>query len=342
MAKQKENGGKTRRHDRKGPPRKEQEAQKRMTQRNVVVKDEAKEEVKGEENGPNKGNKEAAMFENNENPDGEDSGDYDEDEDDDYDPESNKNPVSEPESESESDKDAAPDYSAVTAAVSSVRTRSQRERELPSKQPTTLVVEDSKLDISSIFQELKQRSKNPHLYREEEKGDEKPEEKPAEDVLGPEKIRIETSYAFAGKVITELKLVDSDSAEAKAYLSSTSALSLKPEEERKNRSSIPVIRKLPNSEETVELRIKLKRPSLIDKFLGSVNNKRLKLSTLEKSRLDWASFVDKRKIKDELSIHNKGGYLDRQDFLGRVDAKRGENFAKAREENRQRSEAKLG
>lgn len=330
MAKQKEKGGNTRRPDRKGAHKKELEAQKKMAQRNVLVKDEAKDQAKEEA-------KEEAKHDSN----GEDSGDYDEDEDDDYDPESNKNPVSEAESESENDKDAAPDYSAVTATVSSVRTRSQREREQPSKQPTTLVVEDSKLDITSIFDELKQRFKNPHLYREEE-GDEKPEQKPAEDVLGPEKIRIETSYAFAGKVITELKLVDSDSAEAKAYLSSTSALSLKPEEERKNRLSIPVIRKLPNSEETVELRIKLKRPSLIDKFLGSVNNKRLKLSTLEKSRLDWASFVDKRKIKDELSIHNKGGYLDRQDFLGRVDAKRGENFAKAREENRQRSEAKLG
>lgn len=290
-------------------------------------------DVKPEAEDDKASKKDAETAENNQK-EAENSDDYDEEEDDDYDPESKKEAVSESESEAE---EAAPDYSAVTASVSSVRTRSQRDRELPSKQPSTLVIEDSGLDIASIFNDLKERSKNPHLYKEkDEKEDEKETTtvKATEDVLGPEQIRIETSYAFAGKVITELKMVDADSAEAKAYLSSTSALTVKPEETGRNRSSIPVIRKLPNSEETIELRIKLKRPSLIDKFLGSISNKRLKLSTLEKSRLDWASFVDKRKLKDELTIHNKAGYLDKQDFLGRLDAKRDEQFVKAREENR--------
>ena len=46
---------------------------------------------------------------------------------------------------------------------------------------------------------------------------------------------------------------------------------------------------------------------------------KMKLSTLEKSRLDWASF-DKRNINEELKIHNKAGYLDKQDFINRMNS----------------------
>lgn len=45
-----------------------------------------------------------------------------------------------------------------------------------------------------------------------------------------------------------------------------------------------------------------------------------KLSTLEKSKLDWATYVDKEGINDELSAHNKDGYLAKQDFLNKVDS----------------------
>jgi len=51
-----------------------------------------------------------------------------------------------------------------------------------------------------------------------------------------------------------------------------------------------------------------------------------KLNTVEKSRLDWAQYVDEEGIKDELNVHSKAkeGYLGRMDFLGRVDANREE------------------
>ena len=97
------------------------------------------------------------------------------------------------------------------------------------------------------------------------------------------------------------------------------------------------MRQDPQTKETYELRIKLKRPSLIDKFIAlNGNNKKMKLSTLEKSRLDWASFIDKRKIGDELKRHNRGGYLDKQDFLNRVDYKKDEIYQRAKEEERKR------
>jgi Bucentaur or craniofacial development len=47
-------------------------------------------------------------------------------------------------------------------------------------------------------------------------------------------------------------------------------------------------------------------------------NKPAKLNVLEKSRLDWAGFVDKEGINDELKRYNKDGYIERQEFLKRA------------------------
>ncbi|XP_014279302.1 craniofacial development protein 1 [Halyomorpha halys] len=49
--------------------------------------------------------------------------------------------------------------------------------------------------------------------------------------------------------------------------------------------------------------------------------KKGKLSTLEKSKLDWDSFKVKEGIAEDLERHNKGrnGYLEKQDFLQRAD-----------------------
>lgn len=51
--------------------------------------------------------------------------------------------------------------------------------------------------------------------------------------------------------------------------------------------------------------------------------KKNKLSTLEKTKLDWNSFKRNQGIEEELHTHNKGkdGYLERQDFLQRADVR---------------------
>ncbi|KAK0658123.1 SWR1-complex protein 5 [Lasiodiplodia hormozganensis] len=51
-----------------------------------------------------------------------------------------------------------------------------------------------------------------------------------------------------------------------------------------------------------------------------------KLNTVDKSRLDWAGYVDKEGIADELDEYGraKEGYLGRMDFLNRVDERREE------------------
>lgn len=60
--------------------------------------------------------------------------------------------------------------------------------------------------------------------------------------------------------------------------------------------------------------------------------KEKKLNTVEKSAMDWAGFVDKEGIKDELDAagKSKGAYKARQEFLARVEAKKVEDERRAR------------
>ncbi|KAI8808204.1 bucentaur or craniofacial development-domain-containing protein [Cladochytrium replicatum] len=49
-----------------------------------------------------------------------------------------------------------------------------------------------------------------------------------------------------------------------------------------------------------------------------------KLNTLEKSKKDWAAFVSKEGIEDDLKQHNKDGYLEKVAFLQRTDERQAE------------------
>lgn len=287
-----------------------------------------------------------------------DEDDYDEEEDEDYDPEAvvETNKEDEEDDEKAEKDEKVPDFSAIeSATISQVRTRNQRlqERQVVQSRYIGSFETDSlglvpaprlTVDVDSIFNEMKENTLNDSRpdWKESITGDEGSNKsssdtgKNKDGTLGPRKIKIQTSYAFAGKLITETKEVDEDSAEAKAFLNSTSVVAAQDSDENAVRSFVPVIRKIPSTGEEVELRIKLKRPSLIDKFMSAHGSKKLKLSTLEKSRLDWASFVDQRKIGDELKLHNKAGYLDKQDFLGRVQEKQDIEYQKAKEEERLR------
>ncbi|KAA6409316.1 MAG: hypothetical protein FRX48_06869 [Lasallia pustulata] len=131
-------------------------------------------------------------------------------------------------------------------------------------------------------------------------------------VSSSDTISIKRTYTFAGETITEEKLVPKTSASALLYLQSQAA----------NTPSPPTP---PNQK---PLRRPKKRvsafepnPAGIVKGLPSAGPK---LNTIEKSKLDWAGYVDKEGIKEELDVAEKAkeGYLGRMDFLGRVEAKR--------------------
>ncbi|KAF7879238.1 hypothetical protein EAF04_000435 [Stromatinia cepivora] len=164
---------------------------------------------------------------------------------------------------------------------------------------------------------------------------------------GPDSmVMIKRTYNFAGKVITEQKLVSKDSAEAKLFLASQESnagkgdnagkeaeLFVKPKRNlKKARRSIfePIIENL--------------TPQRTDLYFGTAavtrnlnggvgaGKEAKKLNTVEKSAMDWAGFVDKEGYKDELDAagKKKGAYGERQAFLARVEAKKVEDERRAR------------
>ncbi|KAG7158893.1 Craniofacial development protein 1-like [Homarus americanus] len=64
-----------------------------------------------------------------------------------------------------------------------------------------------------------------------------------------------------------------------------------------------------------------KRPVGLSSIVGLLDNKKQKLTTLEKTKLDWNSFKTHEGIDEDLEQHKKSkhGYLDKQAFLERAD-----------------------
>lgn len=147
-------------------------------------------------------------------------------------------------------------------------------------------------------------------------------------------IKIKRTYKFAGEMITEEKIVPKDSAEAKAFLSSGEHVEFADVDAAAADASRHLRRPLrkisrfdPNPHGTIKKNWE-KQPAVeaVDTARGP------KINTVEKSRLDWAQYVDQAGIKDELRTHSKAkeGYIGRMDFLGRMEARREEEARQAR------------
>ncbi|KAF7535133.1 hypothetical protein G7Z17_g13256 [Cylindrodendrum hubeiense] len=144
-------------------------------------------------------------------------------------------------------------------------------------------------------------------------------------------IRIKRTYNFAGRVHTEEKLVHRDSAEAKLYLASQApdAPTEEPAAKRVTRKAFrsafePLIDPLP---QRADLNL-----GMAARIKAGKEAQATKLNTVEKSRMDWAGYVDKEGIKDELELagKSKDSYTAREDFLARSEAKRDEDSRRAR------------
>uniref|UniRef100_A0A8B9NDV6 Craniofacial development protein 1 n=1 Tax=Accipiter nisus TaxID=211598 RepID=A0A8B9NDV6_9AVES len=139
---------------------------------------------------------------------------------------------------------------------------------------------------------------------EEEKSGGKLQEKPKESEKPKDsgKVTITKVFDFAGEEVRVTKEVDSTSKEAKSFL----------KQQEKWQSAAPA--SLP----TVS---GVRRPSGMSSLLGKIGSKKQKMSTLEKSKLDWENFKEEEGIVEELAIHNRGkdGYIERKAFLERVD-----------------------
>jgi hypothetical protein len=158
---------------------------------------------------------------------------------------------------------------------------------------------------------------------------------------GPDSmIMINRTYNFAGKVHTEQKLVPRNSAEAKLYLASQ-PINTKPTSEEEvmafakpkrptkkaRRSVFEPLSELPQRK---DLHFGVRRES--DVVLLNSTKDTKKLNTVEKSAMDWAGFVDKEGIADELDAagKSKGAYKSRQEFLARVEQKKEEDARRVR------------
>ncbi|KAL4752456.1 bucentaur or craniofacial development-domain-containing protein [Aspergillus terricola var. indicus] len=169
-----------------------------------------------------------------------------------------------------------------------------------------------------------------------------------------EMVKIKRTYKFAGEMITEEKIVPRDSAEAKLFLSGNGdgeVVAVTEDEVANITGKGSEIASLNN---TLRIRRPLRKISRFDPNpfgtikkswgkqplteaeartgAGQENIRGPKINTVEKSRLDWAAYVDQEGISDELRMHSKAkeGFLGRMDFLNRVDAKKEEERRNAR------------
>ncbi|XP_045299525.1 craniofacial development protein 1 isoform X2 [Leopardus geoffroyi] len=128
-------------------------------------------------------------------------------------------------------------------------------------------------------------------------------EKPKET----EKVKITKVFDFAGEEVRVTKEVDATSKEAKSFFKQN-------EKEKPQAAGPAAVPPLPAGSG-------LKRSSGMTSLLGKIGAKKQKMSTLEKSKLDWESFKEEEGIGEELAIHNRGkeGYIERKAFLDRVD-----------------------
>ncbi|XP_072242638.1 craniofacial development protein 1 [Leuresthes tenuis] len=128
---------------------------------------------------------------------------------------------------------------------------------------------------------------------------------------GPAKVTITKVFDFAGEEVRVDKEVSADSREAKSYLKSLTVE--KDENGNQEKNSSPSEQPLPGPS--------AKRQAGMSSILSRIGGKKQKMSTLEKSKMDWDAFKSEEGITEELAIHNRGkeGYVERKNFLERVD-----------------------
>ncbi|KAF3398428.1 SWR1-complex protein 5 [Penicillium rolfsii] len=167
-----------------------------------------------------------------------------------------------------------------------------------------------------------------------DKGAPEPEDSRRHGQYKEQMVKIKRTYKFAGEMITEEKVVPKDSAEAKAFLSSGEAVEFTEVEDANgvtsNRNLRRPLRKISRFDPNPTGLIKKsweKQP-----IAENTDAAGPKINTVEKSRLDWAQYVDQAGIKDELRTASKAkeGYMGRMDFLGRMESKRDEEARQAR------------
>lgn len=182
-------------------------------------------------------------------------------------------------------------------------------------------------------QQIPESAPEPEPTKTPDQGARNAEHKIGHAAYADQMIKIKRTYKFAGEWITEEKVVPKHSAEAKAFLSSGENVEYTDEDAAAATTARNLRRPLrkisrfdPNPTGTIK---KSWEKQLVT---DDKDARGPKINTVEKSRLDWASYVDSAGIKDELRTHSKAkeGYIGRMDFLGRMEDKREDERRAAR------------
>lgn len=254
---------------------------------------------------------------------------YNEEEDLDFDPSkegatdlnANNNDDEDDDDDEGEDYDAsAPDYSNIESTQGGlIRTRRAREleNELARQQKYESLKQEGVSDqAKSVWDELQEESSR--RLRESSSIMGEADGQPRNG-LQEEQILISRKYEFAGEVMQEKKWVPKSSAEAQEYLKNSSIT--------KNNKPFSA-NKVAVNERGLKLRRPLKRTPILEQIIAGALKP--KLTTLEKSKLDWATYIDKEGINEELVLHNKDGYLAKQDFLNRVETFKDDKYREMR------------
>lgn len=223
------------------------------------------------------------------------------------------------------------DYSRIESEsgglIKTRRARQAEEEYAKTHKYESLTVESIPAKVNSIWEELQEASKNRLLSSSGKVGsvlDGSKEARSTTAAQQDDKILIERNYKFAGETVHEKKWVSRSSAEGQEYLNSLKFKQQAPAAPVQLEKAV----RTKSNESRQHLRRPLKRPPLLEQIISG--GLRPKLTTLEKSQLDWASYVDRAGLNDELVLHNKDGFLARQEFLQRVGSAEDERYKELR------------
>ncbi|KAF5397546.1 Craniofacial development protein 1 [Paragonimus heterotremus] len=144
-------------------------------------------------------------------------------------------------------------------------------------------------------------------------------DKPENNKNAPNLVDVTRKYQFAGEQVEVIERVavadtqDKPTADVKKKTELT-----KPQPVSRLQTAVMTGTSKGSSKNAIGLKSSLGVALQNLKSLGG--NKTPKLSTLDKSRLDWQTFVQIENIEDDLKAHNKGkeGYLERLAFVDRT------------------------
>jgi hypothetical protein len=139
--------------------------------------------------------------------------------------------------------------------------------------------------------------------------------------------------------IREIVEVPEDSPDAKKWPLCNDESPINGSGPPKTPESPPILPTAP--EASPELPPKKPRPRKPKTVLGtlpsSTTQKAKKLTTLDKSLMDWKAHTGEASIQDELETNRKsGGYLERVEFLKRVDERKEDNLESLKSRKRRK------